>query len=162
MSSSAFDLARLLSTNDPLDSDEKQHARSKVAALNRRLDDLRSLCQQLENELAEHRLLLSISREIPNELLGAIFELIVPPLVAYQSKQDLTNLRLVCKKWRDAADITHRLWSGLKIDVEDESLSFEKIAAWYGRSGDHLHPGKHHNLSTFTFIPNIHIPEESS
>ncbi|KAJ2937011.1 hypothetical protein H1R20_g80, partial [Candolleomyces eurysporus] len=136
MSPSAFNLARLLSTNDPLDPDEKQHARSKVTALNKRLEDLRLLCEQLENELAEHKLLLSLSREIPNELLGAIFELIIPPVVGYESKQDLTNLRLVCKKWRDAAEITHRLWSGLAIDVEDESLSFEKIAAWYSRSGD--------------------------
>jgi hypothetical protein len=136
MSSQGLDLARLLYTNDPLAPDEKQLARSKVAALQEQLNGLRLLCQQVQNEIADHKLLLSPWREIPHEVLGEIFVLMVPHVVTYESRQDLTDLRLVCKRWRDAADLTHRLWSGLAIDVEDESLSYEKIATWYSRSGD--------------------------
>ncbi|KAJ2924390.1 hypothetical protein H1R20_g12719, partial [Candolleomyces eurysporus] len=135
MNSPALGFSRLLSTNDPLSSNEKQHARLQVAILNKRLDDLRMLCRQIESEVEEYHLLLSPWRSIPVEIIGAIFKFVIPPVMAVTAK-DLGNLRLVCKKWRNVADLTHQLWSGLRIDVRDQQLSHEKLSSWLNKAGD--------------------------
>ncbi|TEB40211.1 hypothetical protein FA13DRAFT_1704264 [Coprinellus micaceus] len=47
----------------------------------------------------------------------------------------VTTLVLVCKKWRDAAIAVPRLWSKLRIDSKDNSLTVEALLDWFGRSG---------------------------
>ncbi|KAJ2924374.1 hypothetical protein H1R20_g12720, partial [Candolleomyces eurysporus] len=135
MSSPALDVSLLLSTDDPLSSEEKQHARLQIATLNKRLDDLRLLCRQIEREVEEYHSLLSPWRGIPVEIVGTIFKFVIPPVRAVTAK-DLGNLRLVCKKWRDVADLTPQLWSGLEIDVRGRQLSHEKLSSWLNKAGD--------------------------
>ncbi|KAJ2924381.1 hypothetical protein H1R20_g12716, partial [Candolleomyces eurysporus] len=137
MSSPALVFSHLLSTNDPLSPDEKQHARLQVSTLKKRVDDLRLLCRQIESEVEEYHFLLSPWRDIPVEIIGTIFKFIIPPVVTAKSAKDLGNLRLVCKKWRDVADLTHQLWSGLEIDVRyPPELSHEKLSSWLNKAGD--------------------------
>ncbi|RXW23080.1 hypothetical protein EST38_g2769 [Candolleomyces aberdarensis] len=135
MSSPALGFSHLLCTNDPLNSNVKQRARLQVATLKKRLDDLRLLRRQIESEVEEYHLLLSPWRDMPVEIIGAIFKFVIPPVIAARAK-DLGNLRLVCKKWRDVADLTHQLWSGLEVNVSDRGMSYEKLSSWLNKAGD--------------------------
>ncbi|KAJ2924382.1 hypothetical protein H1R20_g12717, partial [Candolleomyces eurysporus] len=137
MSSPALGFSHLLSTNDPLSPDERQHARLQVATLKKRLDDLRLLCREIESEVEEYHFLLSPWRDIPVEIIGIIFKFIIPPVVTAKTAKDLGNLRLVCKKWCDVADLTHQLWSSLEIDVRYQpELPHKKLSSWLNKAGD--------------------------
>lgn len=57
-------------------------------------------------------------------------------LMTVDRRVALVDIGLVCRSWRDASLSTHRLWSGVQIDMPTIGLAaFDRIISWFGRSG---------------------------
>lgn len=53
------------------------------------------------------------------------------------AREELIQLMLVCRAWRNAALLTHQLWSTVLIDRADaQRWSFDKVAIWLRHAGD--------------------------
>lgn len=82
------------------------------------------------------RPILAPIRRVPFEILGEIF-LRIPTsqLRPGNHQKSVCKLSLVCKRWRDAARLTPRLWSHIWLNAENPKLVFEAISAWTSRAG---------------------------
>jgi hypothetical protein len=77
---------------------------------------------------------LSPLRRIPFEVLGENFRHSLPYIMGHEDRSQLVGLSLVCRRWRDAALCTHRLWAGVQVCCSSQ-VSFEKLMQWIERSG---------------------------
>ncbi|RXW16413.1 hypothetical protein EST38_g9443 [Candolleomyces aberdarensis] len=106
----------------------------EVAELTNAICKLRSQLQERRRRLRQRLGVLSSVRRIPLEILGEIFNIALPALSDRQGRAALLKVCLVCRAWRDAALLKHRLWSRIQVDL-DTGLSYEKVVAWHRRSG---------------------------
>ncbi|KAJ2930129.1 hypothetical protein H1R20_g6939, partial [Candolleomyces eurysporus] len=127
-------LARLFSTNITPNAAEITNIQQGVDALTEKIVRLKAQLEILEEDRREHQAILSFVRRIPAEVLGEIFKSMLPSVLNEEGRKQLVNLCLVCKPWCHAARLTHRLWSGLKIETEKE-ISYAKAVSWFRRSG---------------------------
>ncbi|KAK7442983.1 hypothetical protein VKT23_015927 [Stygiomarasmius scandens] len=98
---------------------ELQIIDDEIAQLSRLLDDLLSRRQRLSSFISVHRSLLSASRQIPSEILSEIFLHCLPtehhPIRSVHGAPLL--LTRVCKRWREVAFATPKLWSSIHISL---------------------------------------------
>ncbi|KAJ2921603.1 hypothetical protein H1R20_g15490, partial [Candolleomyces eurysporus] len=106
------------------------------------IDNLEAVISQLsildlEEGIQNQGTVSSTVLHLPVEILGEIFQHIVPGYLDINTKSTLANLCLVCKYWNCAARLTHRLWG--RVSVTDDfvqHVSFSKIEAWLIRAKD--------------------------
>lgn len=128
MTSTSKALNRLLSTNEIPSPWE-------AAALQAEIDELLDRISRLKGQVRRCRGALSAVRHLPIEILGEIFIwalLPTPPDSDY--RRHLIHFNLVCKSWRQAALMCHRLWSRVRVEYGD-GASFLPICYWMARSG---------------------------
>ncbi|KAJ2918135.1 hypothetical protein MD484_g2245, partial [Candolleomyces efflorescens] len=138
------DLIRLLKINDPPNSYQKACLMQNVEALDKEIKQLSEAnaadpkLGELMEQLQQHRLLLSSSRRMPPEILSEIISNYgLPSVLDCNGRARLKQLCLVCKSWWTAAQVTHRLWSGLSLEFGDTApLRWDLIADWFRRSGN--------------------------
>ncbi|KAJ2914141.1 hypothetical protein MD484_g6261, partial [Candolleomyces efflorescens] len=106
----------------------------KVDDLTSQISDLRSQLTKLEDQLMSYRAVLSPIRRMPAEVLGQIFSFFLPDLLQHDARDNLVDLQLVCKSWRDAARLTHSLWGALSFE-DITNVSFKRVKRWYERAG---------------------------
>jgi hypothetical protein len=76
---------------------------------------------------------------MPLEILGEVFQHLVPGYLDTYTKTIVDSLCLVCKCWNDAARLSNQLWAHVSVHVTNgfvEIVSLEKIVAWLSRAGD--------------------------
>ncbi|KAH6901261.1 hypothetical protein BKA70DRAFT_691706 [Coprinopsis sp. MPI-PUGE-AT-0042] len=117
---------------------------SAASAEVRRMQNLLDAAQRAHAALlAEHLAcdsLLSPIRRVPEEILSEVFLWIFdhPMALKEQDIMRLTQLQLVCKKWRNAAHSCHELWRGLDIRPPVDKNWNPNVAAlqrWFSRAG---------------------------
>ena len=130
------DLSRLLNGNDTPNAAESTSIRQDLGNLKTQIASLEVQLNGLRGQERARHAILSPVRRVPAEVWGQIFLLSVPPVLDDSGRQALVGLSLVCWNWRNAALGTLRLWGGIKIFLcHTGRLSYDKIAAWLGRSG---------------------------
>ncbi|RXW11331.1 hypothetical protein EST38_g14524 [Candolleomyces aberdarensis] len=117
--------AYYISTNAPPSDTE-------AASLQTEINDLLARVAQTEERIRRRRSVLSAVRRLPEEILGEIFVCLLPEILDFRGRTDLITLCLVCKSWRNAAMLCHRLWRGL--GVCKSQLSFDGVIKWLERS----------------------------
>ncbi|KAJ2913830.1 hypothetical protein MD484_g6587, partial [Candolleomyces efflorescens] len=119
---------------------EKASMRAGADAITHRISKLRSELEALENQLLKQKGAISAVRLMPLEVLGEIFELVLDYVLDNKSIKELVNLQLVCRQWRDAARITHRLWSKFmyleKHDIPQLIQARDSFKIWFKRAGN--------------------------
>ncbi|KAF6746289.1 hypothetical protein DFP72DRAFT_779359, partial [Ephemerocybe angulata] len=81
-----------------------------VEMLSNQLDDLFKHVRSLEEERTKYRAVLSAVRRLPTEILGEIFSLLFPRVLADEDRAYLVDLGLVCHRWREAVLHMRSLW----------------------------------------------------
>lgn len=104
------------------------------------LDQLLRTREELREFGRVHKALLSSIRQFPHELLSHTFLLSVPDMnqtSAQELKRAVMLPAQVCKRWRDVALSTPRLWSRIHMDLRKRRLEEEAAFAqrWLARSG---------------------------
>ncbi|KAF5346307.1 hypothetical protein D9758_011508 [Tetrapyrgos nigripes] len=111
------------------------------------LNELKCRRDLLSRSINNHRILLSPIRRLFPELLAEIFIHCLPSnhLPTRSSAEAPLLLLRICKRWRDIALKTPRLWCGIHIHVPNHPLSnpimtrrVEGIKQWLERSGSEL------------------------
>ncbi|KAF6748467.1 hypothetical protein DFP72DRAFT_1174129 [Ephemerocybe angulata] len=135
-------LLHILSSNVIPRPQEADFIRHEIRGMKSQISLLRSQLRSLEKRLLQHEMALSASRKVPFEILGEIFELLLPDVLDDADRKTLIDLTLVCKNWREAALQKHRLWSGISLELargkEKEIPVFycgDKVTSWLGRAG---------------------------
>ncbi|KAJ3544026.1 hypothetical protein NMY22_g2931 [Coprinellus aureogranulatus] len=74
---------------------------------------------------------------LPLEVLGEVF-LWTPESDTRPNNYQRTvaQVSLVCKRWRDAAQLSPRLWRDIWVQAGASSVSFEGISSWIARAGN--------------------------
>ncbi|KAJ2914148.1 hypothetical protein MD484_g6268, partial [Candolleomyces efflorescens] len=98
------------------------------------ISQLHSRLAELEDQLRPYRSVLSPLRKMPAEILGEIFLFFLPDHLELDARDRLINIQLVCKSWRDAARLTHRLWSALSFQELTDPPA-KKVKQWLTRAG---------------------------
>ncbi|KAF6745513.1 hypothetical protein DFP72DRAFT_1051391 [Ephemerocybe angulata] len=137
------------STADPLDH-EILLAQGVLKDIEQRRNLLLDQLARLDDKRLTVQGVLSAVRRIPLEILGDIFTEVLPFVLNHEARNELLNLVLVCKRWREACLLTKRLWSSITIKAcwcqgrdsasitwvhKHEEISYKKMVAWLGRSG---------------------------
>jgi hypothetical protein len=130
------DCAHLYSTNTMPNPQEATAVQREVDNLKRKIAELRSQLQELEEELHHHKAVLSPIRRIPAEVLGQVVTLVLPVTLSYWERRQLLNFCLVCKPWRDAALAARWIWRSVGVGLDELYHAFEEIGFWLNRSGD--------------------------
>ncbi|KAF7314718.1 F-box domain-containing protein [Mycena kentingensis (nom. inval.)] len=92
-------------------------------------------------ELAAHKALISPMRRMPDDVLRAVFLHTLPKTrnVVLGPKEGPLLLSLVCRRWRDVALSTPRLWASLHIVIPTTSATANAlqsvVGAWLSRTG---------------------------
>ncbi|TEB08997.1 hypothetical protein FA13DRAFT_1722678 [Coprinellus micaceus] len=73
--------------------------------------------------------------QLPLEVLGQIFEASFAPGMSSECMRRLFNMCLVCRTWREAALVHHRLWSSLEVKTRFTPHVYDKVEAWFARAG---------------------------
>ncbi|RXW22976.1 hypothetical protein EST38_g2863 [Candolleomyces aberdarensis] len=128
-------LDHLYSTNVVPKPVEAAYIQRQVNILTSSILQLQSQLKDLQDQLGRHRGVLSPLRQFPVEVLSEIFTFVVPYVLGDYDRQDMLNLALVCKNWRNAVFLAHRLWSGLEVTLRTLPAC-SKITGWFGRSGN--------------------------
>ncbi|KAJ3517892.1 hypothetical protein NMY22_g13863 [Coprinellus aureogranulatus] len=105
--------------------------KNRMDSLNHEIAERRAQLAELESELQGYRGAMSAIRRLPLDVLGGVFLCVSP------SPEEVVNIGLVCRRWREAALLTHRLWSKvvLKNPRELSEGSYARIVTWFNRSG---------------------------
>lgn len=144
-SEEAFCIDHLLANNDPPSAPDLEcvlrsidNLKSEISDVSGRIALWTSQLRELERRLNQHNGVASAIRRMPEEVLGQIF--VAYPfdvLGSRHSRQELVQLMLVCRGWRESALAAHRLWATVCVDgVDAARLSYDKTAAWLTRAGD--------------------------
>ncbi|KAF6754855.1 hypothetical protein DFP72DRAFT_897640 [Ephemerocybe angulata] len=110
--------------------------RQQIPPMMTEISELRSRLKELEGRFSRYRSATSPLRRVPPEILGEIFHIAMgPAAINFGTKGDLTAILLVCKKWRDAAYLTGKLWGCISLRLpRTRQMSYEKLSNWMGRS----------------------------
>lgn len=79
----------------------------------------------------------STIQRLPTEVLGEVFDQVLDPDIADPSSEtmeQLIEICLVCREWRHAALITHKLWRTLALSETLSPRAFKKARKWLGRA----------------------------
>ncbi|KAF6743726.1 hypothetical protein DFP72DRAFT_931946 [Ephemerocybe angulata] len=122
------DLSRVLWTNDAPTLAEETSLKKAVSKLERKL-------MIIQRNLDQHRGALSVIRRFPYEVLGRIFcfALDTPSPLDRYHRSVLLKLGRVCRGWREASLLEHRLWSRLELGSEG---TYDQVTTWLSRSGN--------------------------
>ncbi|RXW23645.1 hypothetical protein EST38_g2205 [Candolleomyces aberdarensis] len=127
-------LSYLLSSNAVPNPCEAASIQAEIDSLTSQISELRARLKKREKNLRLYRATLSPVRRVPAEIWAEIFAFVLPQkLFDKGDREELMDLQLVCKTWRNAARLKHRLWSGLFIGL-DGFPPVEKIVEWLSRS----------------------------
>lgn len=133
-----FDDHRILHSNDVPTSVQAEGLAGEILQLTALAHKLQSELEEVQNRLCQRRGALSAVRRIPQEILGEIFSSVLgaPVPLDLTGRNELLDLGLICRRWREATLLTHQLWCGLTIASKHmEGSQYDKIATWLGRSG---------------------------
>ncbi|KAJ3539775.1 hypothetical protein NMY22_g4579 [Coprinellus aureogranulatus] len=131
-----MDILHLTISNEAPDAAENIFIRQELRVIGDQIAGLRHQLQNLENQEQLFRKLISPVRVLPLEVLGEILYLSVTEGEDWVSPQAVVDCCLVCKSWRKAALLDHRLWRSLQLTVESGQPSLSKLSTWLSRSGD--------------------------
>ncbi|KAF6741092.1 hypothetical protein DFP72DRAFT_315640 [Ephemerocybe angulata] len=95
----------------------------------------RARLEASELEVLRLRSVLSPARRLPVEIIGEILLLVTPLVLCSRGRAKLLDLTAVCRHWRQAALLTHRLWGGLSIDATAPESAYDSILSWFSRAG---------------------------
>ncbi|KAJ3530396.1 hypothetical protein NMY22_g8587 [Coprinellus aureogranulatus] len=133
----------LAASNAPPSAQEAAFVQEQIEEVERRRSQLAQILAQTQSQLdganAQLQTLKSIVspiRRLPVEVLGEIFLMV--PASRYRPKnrqRSVARLSLVCKSWRNAANLTPRLWCDMWIQVDVPGISYESLAVWASRAG---------------------------
>ncbi|KAJ3535241.1 hypothetical protein NMY22_g6573 [Coprinellus aureogranulatus] len=134
---SEFDLSSLFSTNRPPTSVESASVEAKIHSLLQERAQVQARLDELDKELRRQRAILSPLRRFPIEVLGEIFSIMMPRVLDEKGRQQLVDLQLVCREWRDTVRLVNRLWSGIEVLPchQDGENTYERTVAWLARAG---------------------------
>ncbi|KAF5337210.1 hypothetical protein D9611_002875 [Ephemerocybe angulata] len=107
----------------------------EIATCEIEIAKLRSQLDALVEQRRRHNAVLSPLRRMPLELLGEIFAMVPLYILDQRGRQDVINLGLVCKRWRDTTIYTHRLWSSVALSPHDGLKAYDKTVSWFEKSG---------------------------
>ncbi|KAF6747427.1 hypothetical protein DFP72DRAFT_972483 [Ephemerocybe angulata] len=109
--------------------------RQQIPSMMTEISELRSRLAELEDRVYRYRSATSPLRRVPPEILGEIFHVAMGKAIDFEKKKDLTAILLVCKKWRDAAYLTGKLWGCISLRLpRKRQMSYEKVSNWIARS----------------------------
>ncbi|KAJ7759459.1 hypothetical protein DFH07DRAFT_884393 [Mycena maculata] len=101
--------------------------------------DLTDQCPSLREAIDAHKALLSVSRQLPEDVVRVIFLDCLPAGNAVMTSREAPLLLAqVCTSWRRIAFSTPRLWSALHVVVPNTSRFRQMtgaVDAWLTRSG---------------------------
>ncbi|KAF5341048.1 hypothetical protein D9611_005938 [Ephemerocybe angulata] len=122
------DLSRVLWTNDAPSPAEETSLKQAVSKLERKL-------KTIQRNLDQHKGALSVIRRFPYEILGRIFCFTLHDLspLDKHGRSSLLKLGRVCRGWREASLLEHRLWSSLELG---RAGTYEQVTTWLKRSGN--------------------------
>ncbi|KAF6760380.1 hypothetical protein DFP72DRAFT_882048 [Ephemerocybe angulata] len=133
------DIRHLLNSNNTPNSIEGVALKAKLAELTTLSNRLRAQLEEVEDQMAQYRGVLSIMRSMPCEILSLVFSFAfeVPLPLDRAGRDVLLTFGLVCRNWRNASLLNHQFWCGLTISPGDlrDMESYEKIVTWFGRGG---------------------------
>ncbi|EAU85123.2 hypothetical protein CC1G_08096 [Coprinopsis cinerea okayama7 len=123
--------------------DDIEAADEEIGTLRAALLAARERKKGLEEQRDFYLSYLSPIRKVPPEIISRIMEEVFDDatLLFQQDRTQLTNMQLVCKKWRDIASSSPRLWRGLGLTVPDDFLSgsatdpTSQVNRWLDRGG---------------------------
>ncbi|KAJ2919892.1 hypothetical protein MD484_g615, partial [Candolleomyces efflorescens] len=95
-----------------------------------KLQKLKKRCQKLQEYIKAHRVIISLIRQLPDDVLREIFVACLPTdrYPEMRAEEPPMLLSQVCKRWREVALSTPHLWSSLHIwtspdpDLNDEGV----------------------------------------
>lgn len=129
----------LVSNNNPPSSLEAVSVRGAIANEDKLIVELKAQVKEAKSRVRQYQAVLSPCRRLPPDILGEIF-LRIPLRKSWHDAsyyQDVVRrLVLVCRRWRDAALATPRLWSTLEIIVKKSPLKVDALTTWLCRSGN--------------------------
>jgi hypothetical protein len=102
-------LHRLLCSNAAPNACEATSFQLQINNITSQISQLHSRLAELEDQLRSYRAVLFPLRKMPAEILGEILLFFLPDVLKLGARNDLINIQLVCKNWRDAARLTHKL-----------------------------------------------------
>ena len=110
---------------------------SEMTKLQTALDGLRQRYDNLHNQVALCRSVTSLARRIPSEILSEIFCMSLPTnsypvLNSWLPPLIFTH---ICRRWRDIAISTPKLWSSIRIEVLDVRMDGGAWWSDYENSG---------------------------
>ncbi|KAF6745946.1 hypothetical protein DFP72DRAFT_639453 [Ephemerocybe angulata] len=129
------DVSHLLNTNEVPTKIEVATVQNALDSLTGRISTLRSQLERLEEQHRHHRAILSPMRRIPLEVLAEIFVLVCRPIQSEYDRRTVINLGLVCKSWRAATLLAHRLWTGISFTPDDPWSIYDRVVSWFKNSG---------------------------
>ncbi|KAF5310368.1 hypothetical protein D9611_012065 [Ephemerocybe angulata] len=129
------DFYEFLNSNNVPSSSQAASVQQTIDGLSKRISKLQSQLDALEGQRQRHRAILSPVRRMPMEILGEIFALVLPDVLYPDDRRMLRHLGLVCKSWRNASLLAHRLWSGLRLCGPPEDGAYGRAVSWLTKSG---------------------------
>ncbi|KAF5310319.1 hypothetical protein D9611_012074 [Ephemerocybe angulata] len=130
------DVSHLLDTNEVPTKIEVATVQNALDSLTGRISTLRSQLERLEEQHRRHRAILSPVRRIPLEVLAEIFSLVSEPIQFEYDRETTIDLGLVCKSWRAATLLAHRLWKGVFFTPDDPPSVYDHIVSRFKKSGN--------------------------
>lgn len=130
---SSIALSHLLTSNEVPNAFETSCIHQGLNNLQSEISRLQSQLYHLENLSKTHRSVLSAVRRLPFEVLGRIFSFVPSSFPKIYERQELLHLTQVCRRWCQAARLTHLLWSEFELEY---GTSYEAAASWLSRSGN--------------------------
>ncbi|KAJ3502738.1 hypothetical protein NMY22_g18488 [Coprinellus aureogranulatus] len=105
--------------------------------LRREIQDLDKAIAQLTEQRDLRLSLLSPLRQIPLEVLGEVFSIVLGEHLITPSTEgmkQLLDLGLVCKRWQEAARVNRHLWATVKLVSPITPQRCSRAAEWLNRS----------------------------
>lgn len=134
-----LDITQYAQHNFPPSAPDVSVLHAEISSLTANISYLRSQLQRLEARREKCRAVISPLRRMPIELLQTIFRWALPTVPLNHSQREMViALGLVCKRWREATLLEHRLWAGIQLKSTETDVSVTKASSWLKRSGTTL------------------------
>ncbi|KAF7314729.1 Glucanase [Mycena kentingensis (nom. inval.)] len=114
---------------------------AEVVRLQALLNEAKSKHDAVYAEIAAHEALISPLRRLPDDILRAVFLCTLPQTrnVVLTPTEGPMLLSLVCRRWRDVALSTSRLWASLHIVIPGSQTTTDAlrrvVKLWLSRAG---------------------------
>ncbi|KZP24817.1 hypothetical protein FIBSPDRAFT_409457 [Athelia psychrophila] len=111
---------------------------TEIIKVQEALSALITIRSTLQNQAEAHISIFNPIRRLPDELLGEIFEWCLPTqTMTTSSSHAPTLVQSICRRWRDIARSTPRLWASFTLQMTSERAAIEVLMAeqWLFRGG---------------------------